>query len=93
MLGVHEGLAGYVLQHKVAAFDEAGHLILFVHSATIQRANQIQSRQAAAMCADTHTDRVSSKQLGKIHGYLIWIFPSRIINHFTNDKLKPFGLC
>lgn len=48
VLGVHEGLVGYVLQHKVAAFDEAGHLILFVHSVKMQRANQIQSRQAAA---------------------------------------------
>lgn len=33
VLGVHEGLVRNVPQHKVAALDETGHLVLFVHSA------------------------------------------------------------
>lgn len=37
MLSVHESLMGYVLQHKITALDEAGHLILFVNSATYNR--------------------------------------------------------
>lgn len=35
MLGIDKSLARYVLQHKVTALDEAGHLIFFIHSATI----------------------------------------------------------
>lgn len=33
MLGVNEGLVWDVPQHKVTAFDQAGHLVLFVHTA------------------------------------------------------------
>lgn len=35
VLGIHKSLVRYVLQHKVTALDEAGHLIFFIHSATI----------------------------------------------------------
>lgn len=35
VLGIHKSLVRYVLQHKVTALDEAGHLIFFIHSAII----------------------------------------------------------
>lgn len=33
VLGVHKGLVRDVPQHKVTAFDQAGHLVLLVHTA------------------------------------------------------------
>lgn len=33
VLGIDKSLVRYVLQHKVTALDEAGHLIFFIHSA------------------------------------------------------------
>lgn len=41
MLGVNKSLMRNVPQHKVTALDQAGHLILFVHSAERQK-NQLQ---------------------------------------------------
>lgn len=35
VLGIHKSLVRNVLQHKVTALDEAGHLIFFIHSAII----------------------------------------------------------
>lgn len=41
VFGVDEGLVWDVPQHKVAAFDQAGHLILFVHAAGEQQWNTV----------------------------------------------------
>lgn len=37
MLGINKSLMRNVPQHKVTALDQAGHLILFVHSAEMQK--------------------------------------------------------
>lgn len=40
VLGINKSLMRNVPQHKVTALDQAGHLILFVHSAEMQKNKQ-----------------------------------------------------
>lgn len=60
VLGVNKGLVGDVPQNKVAALDQAGHLVLLVHAA--ERDDKNSSFPPARWCGVLSGQTASSKK-------------------------------